>query len=355
MTASDWRLEPLDPSTAPEADLLAVHDLVVALEREALPDVPVPPAEHSLAEYRRAPSFRHRRWWVARHGDYGDTPNPGDYGDVVGWASAVWNDVPDNRSHCEVDVAVAPSARRRGLGSALFAAAVEAASAWDASLLDVYARVGGPGEPFLRGLGAERRQIERRSACLISGLDRPMLERWIRRAGERASAYSLVGWDGPCPEELVSVFCDLMAVMNTAPRDELDRDDDHMTPEQLREHEAAYDAQGYDTWTLCARHDGSGELAAFTTLVLPRRWPEMAYQDDTGVWPKHRDRGLGRWLKAAMALRLMDERPAVTRIETWNAGGNQPMLNINEAMGFAGLENWGAWQVTVDQAAAALG
>jgi GNAT superfamily N-acetyltransferase len=353
MAAADWHIEPVDPTTAPEADLLAVHALVVALEREALPDVPVPPAEQALADSRRKPSFRQRRWWVSRDCDIGDTPNPGQ--DLVGWASAVWNDLPENRNHCEIDVAVAAPVRGRGLGRALFGAVVEAAGTWDASLLDAYARVGGPGEPFLRRIGAERRQIERRSACLTANLDRAMLERWMRRAGERSAAYSLVAWDGPCPDDLLPAVCDLVAVMNTAPRDDLERDDEHITPEQWREREAASEAQGYDTWRLCARHDGSGELAGFTELSFPRRWPEMAYQGDTGVWPKHRERGLGRWIKAAMALRVLDERPAVSRIETWNAGGNQPMLAINEAMGFAGLENWGAWQVPIEQARAALG
>ncbi|MGH9040159.1 MAG: GNAT family N-acetyltransferase [Acidimicrobiia bacterium] len=343
MTAAPWSIDALDPATAPEADLLAVHDLIVALEREALPDVPVPPAAHALPEYRRAPSFRHRRWWVSRRGD-----------EVVGWASATWNDLPENRNHCELDVAVAAPVRHQGLGSALLRAAVEAATAWDAPLLDAYARVGGPGEPFLRRVGAELRQLERRSACLTADLDRGMLEDWVRRAGERASAYSLVTWDGTCPDELLEPFCDLMAVMNTAPRDDLDWDDEHMSPERWREREAAYDAQGYDQWVLCARHEGSGEFAGYTEVMLPRLWPEMAYQGDTGVWPKHRDRGLGRWLKAAMALRLLDERPDVDRIETWNAGGNQPMLAINEAMGFAGLENWGAWQVDAAQVRAAL-
>ncbi len=343
MAAADWPIEPVDPTTAPEADLLAVHALVVALELEALPDVPVAPAEHALAEYRRDPAFRHRRWWVSRQG-----------ADVVGWASAVWNDLPENRNHCEIDVAVAAPVRGRGLGRALFGAVVEAAGAWDASLLDAYARVGGPGEPFLRRIGGERRQIERRSACLTADLDRSMLDRWVRRAGERSAAYSLVAWDGPCPDDLLPAACDLWAVMNTAPLDDLERDDEHITPDRWREREATGEAQGYDTWRMCARHDGSGELAGLTELHFPRRWPEMAYQGDTGVWPKHRERGLGRWLKAVMALRVLDERPAVSRIETWNAGGNQPMLAINEAMGFAGLENWGAWQVPIEQARAAL-
>jgi GNAT superfamily N-acetyltransferase len=233
-------------------------------------------------------------------------------------------------------------------------AVVEWAGSWDATLLDLYARVGGPGEPFLRALGAERRQLERRSVCRTADLDPGMLERWVRRAGERSAAYSLVGWDGRCPDDLLQPFCDLAAVMNTAPLDDLERDNDRMTPDQWRQREAAYEAQVYDHWILCARHDGSGELAGFTELSFPRLWPETAYQGDTGVWPKHRERGLGRWLKAAMALRVLAERSHVTRIETWNAGSNQAMLSINEAMGFAGLENWGAWQVPVEEARTAL-
>ncbi|MGH8993299.1 MAG: GNAT family N-acetyltransferase [Acidimicrobiia bacterium] len=338
-----WRIEALDPASAPEADLLAIHDLINALELEALPDVPVPPAAHAVADFRRSPSFRKRRWWLGGQG-----------AETVGWASATWNDLPENRNHCEVDVLVVPGARRRGLGSALLGAAVDAAAAWDATLLDIYARIGGPGEPFLRKLGAELRQLERRSACLVADLDPPGLEGWVRRAGERAASYSLVGWEGRCPDDLLEPFCDLVAVMNTAPRDDLDWEDQHTSPGEWRDREAAYDAQGYDQWVLCARHEGSGEFAGYTEVVLPRLWPEMAYQGDTGVWPKHRERGLGRWLKAAMALRLMGERPAVERIETWNAGGNQAMLSINEAMGFAALENWGAWQVDVDRVRAAL-
>jgi GNAT superfamily N-acetyltransferase len=342
--ASGWRIDALDPATASEADLAAVYALEVALEREALPDEPVYPFTLALADYRRTPAYRHRRWWVA----YGNG------GELVGRATCSWNDLPENRSHCEAHVEVAAAARRAGLGTALFARAVEAASGWGTTLIDLYARVGGSGEPFLRAFGAERRQVDRRSVCRTAQMDRALLSGWVRRAGERAADYSLVGWDGPCPDEILPAFCELKAVMNTAPLGGLVREDDRVTPEQWREREATWEEQGYDCWTLCARHNPSGELAGLTELLLPRLWPEMAYQEDTGVWPKHRERGVGRWLKGAMALRLLDERPAVARIETWNAGSNQAMLAINEAVGFTGLENWGAWQVPVDRALAAV-
>lgn len=331
-------LEILDPATAPDADLAAVHALDVAVERDALPGEPTTPLEQALSEYRRAPVYRHRRWWVVRDG-----------GEVVGWAACAYDDVPDNRTHALVDVKVLPAWRRRGLGSILLGRAVEAARDWDCSILDFSARAGGPSGAFLRAVGAELRLVERRSVWRLDGADRALLEGWVRRAPERAAGYSLVGWDGRCPDELVAAFADLKAVMNTAPLDDLERDDDVFTPERWRAYEASLTEQGFEPWVLCARHDGSGELAGFTELVFPVRWPEMAWQEDTGVWPKHRNRGLGRWLKAAMALRVLDSRPAVRRIETWNAGSNEAMLGINVAMGFEPLENWGDWQAPVER------
>ncbi len=88
--------------------------------------------------------------------------------------------------------------------------------------------------------------------------------------------------------------------------------------------------------------------------MLPTLWPEVAYQGDTGVYPKHRERGLGRWLKAAMALRLLAERPGVDRIVTENAESNEAMLKINVDMGFRPRQNWGGWQIPRDRARASL-
>jgi GNAT superfamily N-acetyltransferase len=249
---------------------------------------------------------------------------------------------------------VAPEARRASLGTALFTLALGATEEWGCTLLDIEARVGGPGAPFLQRLGAELRLVSRRSACRFEDLDRPMLEAWVRRSRERAAGYSIVTWDGPCPEQLIEAYADIKHVMNTAPLESLEREDDRFTPALCRAGEAARLAQGYEWSTVCARHEGSGELVGYTDVLFPRYWPTMAHQEDTGVWPKHRNRGLGRWIKAAMALRVLDERPAVRRIETWNAGSNEAMLNINVAMGFQPLENWGEWQVSTESARAGL-
>jgi mycothiol synthase len=341
-----WPVQPFDPATASDGDLAGLHALEVALENEALPGEPVAPLGHTVAELRHVYPFLVRKGWVVRHGD---AASP-----IAAYATCSYTDVPENRHHAHVTVEVHPAVRGLGIGSALLARAADAARRWDCTVVDFEARVGGPGEPFLRRIGAERRLVERRSRCRTADIDRAVLDGWLRRAGERAAGYSLIAWDGPCPDEILARFLMLKGVMNTAPLEALDWDDEQITAEQWRVKEAAREARGIESWTICARHDDSDELAGYTEVRLPGTWPEIAWQGDTGVWPKHRDRGLGRWLKARMAVRLLDEHPEVRHIETWNAGSNEAMLSINVAMGFRPLENWGDWQAPTEVVAASL-
>lgn len=333
----------LDLAAATDAALGEIYQLSAVLHAEALPDEPFRPLDLSLLEYRTALPEEVRRWWVA-HRD----------GMLVGHGIATWDDLPDQREHAFLNASVHPLARRSGLGSELIRLGLDAADEWGVKTIDLWARVSGPSDAFLRFLGAELRSVTRRSVVRTADLDVKMLKGWIGRAGERASGYRLVGWDGPCPEEHLEAFVALNGVLDTAPRDEGDDGDFVLTPERLREHEAMWAEQGFERWTLCALHEDSGDLAGFTEMTFHVLRPDLANQEDTGVWPKHRERGLGRWLKATMALRLLEERPEVIRIDTTNAEGNQSMRDINEAMGFRPVENWGAWQAPLVRARRAV-
>ncbi|MBI3460811.1 hypothetical protein HY009_07770, partial [Candidatus Acetothermia bacterium] len=71
--------------------------------------------------------------------------------------------------------------------------------------------------------------------------------------------------------------------------------------------------------------------------------------------PKYRNKGLGRWLKAAMLEKVLRERPQVKRLRTGNANSNGPMLKINHELGFKPYKSWIDWQVELDKALAYLG
>jgi hypothetical protein len=118
----------------------------------------------------------------------------------------------------------------------------------------------------------------------------------------------------------------------------------------LRDREEAVAVRNIELSTLVAVHKPTGEMVAHTDVWLPQLWPQKAYQNDTGVNPAHREKGLGRWLKAQMILNLMAERPRIERISTWNAGSNDAMLGINYAMGFRTVTEFGEHQVRADVA-----
>ena len=177
---------------------------------------------------------------------------------------------------------------------------------------------------------------------------------WVKRAPERASDYEVVSWEGPVSDENLSAYIDVLEVMNTAPREDFEEEDWHWTPEQLREWESSSIERGVEWWVKVARHRPSGRFVGVTNIFFPPHRPYLASQGDTGVNPEHRNKGLGRWLKADMFLKLVEQKPGVDRIDTDNADSNEPMLAINTEMGFRPLLTSSIWQVPLEKAEAAL-
>ncbi|HZN13433.1 MAG TPA: GNAT family N-acetyltransferase [Acidimicrobiales bacterium] len=338
-------IEPFDAATASDDELRDYYVLDVALEHEVEPDDPTPPFERAALDYREPPSWTSHRRWVARD----------ERGGIVGRARLDLKYLESNRHIAEFDIGVHTEHRRHGIATQLLRPLVEAAAADGRSILESWTSVDTPGDAFAASLGQDTRYVERRSRLEIGGLDRTMLEDWTVRAKERAADYSLIGFDVVCPDDLLDRYLAAIDVMNTAPREDLEMEDDHETPERLREREARAIKRGDVGWSLLARHDPTGHIAGFTEIEWVSYATDLAWQGGTAVDPGHRDKGLGRWLKAAMLLRLLDERPNIRRIDTWNAGTNEPMLAINIALGFAPVKYYNARQFPTAELAARLG
>jgi GNAT superfamily N-acetyltransferase len=69
----------------------------------------------------------------------------------------------------------------------------------------------------------------------------------------------------------------------------------------------------------------------------------------TGVFPQYRNKGLGRWLKAAMLDKVIKERPQVKYVRTGNADSNAAMLKINTELGFKPYMATALWQVEMEK------
>src|SRR5215212_251669 len=320
-------IEELDPALVDDATFAELAELTTIEQHDLAPDDPPVTVAEETDDLRVLPAFEEVHLWVARDPD----------GRLLGRATLWIEHREENQHFAELWLVVRPEARRRGLGRRLLEVAVERAREKGRTTLMGMPVVGSEGAAAARALGAEVALVNRISRLRTVELDRSLLEGWVARAPERAAGYSLVAFEDPTPEDLLEQFASLMAVMNTAPRGDMDMEDEIYTPEVIREFEASMGRKGTSLWTLAARHDATGDLAGYTTLFFPKHRPWQAQQGDTGVDPAHRNKGLGRWLKAVNLLRLLDERPEVQVIDTGNASTNEPMLNINVALGFRPL------------------
>jgi GNAT superfamily N-acetyltransferase len=335
-----------DPKQDSDDEIAERVRLVDLLQKEILPDDPPASVEQAIAATRARPE-RHRRYQFKVRDDAGN---------LVGLAgTAIDPDNDDNPDVLWTGISIHPDARRNGIGSRLLAELVEIARKEGRTRLvghTAEGRIGGT--EFAEATGAASKQAQHLNHLPIADVDRPMLERWVADAATRAADYQLIGWDGPVPDEYMEKWLDLVVVMNTAPLDDLEINDFTITAEEVREDDAVRAAAGIEYWVLVARHKGTGEWAGFHDVSWSPHERPYVYVDSTGVRPTHRGHALGKWLKAAMTLRILDERPGVTNIRTGNADSNDAMLGINKLMGYRPLIGQTTWELPIEAAAAWL-
>jgi GNAT superfamily N-acetyltransferase len=326
------RIEYLDTRSAPEQSLRALHELYLVRDEELLPGDPPVPLEQRIVDWRYLLDREAVPRWALWKGP-----------DVVA-TSGMYFDLEQNLENVFGWVYVHPLHRGAGHGREIAVPMFDAAEENNRSRFAFTLSEGRPEEALTRRAGMKSAYREQVSRLLFQEVDWDLMESWVARAAERASDYELVFLPSPIDDRYLESFCDLMFIMNTAPLEAFEEEDEVMTPEMWRDLETKMELRGRQVLTYVARHKPTGEFAGFTNVAYHRLQPDLVEQWDTGVDPKHRDKGLGRWVKAAMALKLRHEYPQVRRIDTENAGSNAPMLNINIEMGFTPILVQNVWQ-----------
>ncbi len=344
MSTTTLSVHRVDIRNADEREYRGLHEFQSRLELERTPEDPPTAYEQRVGWWRNTPpKFEHYSWviWEA------------DGSRVIADAGATIFRSEQNQHVLDFGIGVLPECRRRGLARQLLRAVVEFAESQQRRLLIAWTVDSVPaGEAFLLRLGAERGLEQHTNQLVIADVDTGLLDQWIERAQERAGDFELGFWTGPYPEAELPAIARLTDVMNSAPRGSLDVEDHKITPEMLREWEATMQQMGDERWSVYARERSSGALAGFSEVFWSPHRPTLLWQAATGVEPGFRNRGLGRWLKAAMLKRVLAERPGVQYIRTGNADSNAPMLHINHALGFKPFQANIVWQLDTARARA---
>jgi mycothiol synthase len=334
-------LEPVrfDPASLDDADLGALNDHLNRIRVERDPDFPPRSLDETRAVFTAMPDFVIPAAWWIREGD----------GRVVAAGFAEALELENNRHVVEVEIGVDADHRRRGLGRALLRATAARATEIDRRLLigDTDSSIPA-GDAFARAVGAESGLETLTNQVLLSELDLDLLRAWRERGEATATDFELAWYDGPYPEAAVGTMVEIVGVMNDQPRGDLDVGDIEFTAHDLRQMEQAMAARQIERWSVVAIHRPSGRAAGYSEVYWNPTIPHLVQQGDTGVLPEFRGHRLGKWMKAAMAERILRDRPGATCIRTGNAGSNAPMLAINHAMGFREYRRHTIWQIAAD-------
>jgi GNAT superfamily N-acetyltransferase len=269
-------------------------------------------------------------------------------GRVVGVGGS---DLPllENRSTALVAVCVHPSYRRRGVGTALLTRAEEIAR--QAGRAQLLAEVAWPYDAGPAGRGAANVEFAHVHGFRLGlgnvqrVLDLPVpterLDALTAQAAAKHEGYTFRQVTGPAPDDLALPLGELRAAVETeAPTGDIERERGTVDLAAIREDEAELAAMGRSRYaTVAVAPDGS--VAGYTDYVVPEHDRPWVYQWGTLVWKEHRGHALGLALKARNTAWVQQEHPDRTGVRTWNAEVNEPMIAVNEAMGFRPVERMG--------------
>ncbi|MFN8484600.1 MAG: GNAT family N-acetyltransferase [Anaerolineae bacterium] len=336
---------PFDPTTATDADWVALNAFENGMAAEMWPDDPPIAVERTITGRTLHSAWIHHSVWLAWSDDRREVCGLG--------GVSVW-DVQHNRHIARVELNVLPAYRRQGIGSRLLGLIADAAAAAGRTMLLGYTESNLPdGNAFAEALGAKAGIPNSTNQLDMRDLDPALMQRWTERAQARAADFRLGFWERAYPDEAMEGMLRMLGAMNDAPRDE-DYEEETWAAEDIREWERILQAEGTIRWTAYAQEAATGAYAGYSEIFWRADRPTIAHQGDTAVLPAYRNRGLGRWLKAAMIERIRAERPEVRFIRTGNADSNQPMLNINYEMGFRPYRSWTTYMLDVSQALAKI-
>jgi GNAT superfamily N-acetyltransferase len=302
-------------------------------------DLPTDPPAYTIGRWLHGPAFWPGRVYYVLDG-----------ASVVGVLEARYPIGPDNGDR--IDAEVDAQDDRPDVENALVGTLIEMARELGRDVVGIEALRGSGFSASIERRGGKLAAVEEWNVIRLASAPVDDIRGWA--AAPAPDGYSLITWSGRTPDEWMADQVVLLETMNTAPRDDLSMEDIVWNEDRVRQGDQSMVDRGIDLWTACARHDESGRLVAFTALEVGGGRDEIAGQNDTAVVPAHRGHGLGRWIKAANLVRVLDERPNTIAVETWNSTTNAHMIAVNRELGAQCEAHWEEWEIDREKLAATV-
>jgi GNAT superfamily N-acetyltransferase len=271
-------------------------------------------------------------------------------GAELGVAGFYRMDLPDleNLNRAFSGPVVHPAARRRGIGGELLRHEGARVAANGRDMLSGMAITGSAGQAFALAVGATLEIEEVRRVQYLTKIPAGTVASLRAEATRAAAGYSLVNWTGDYPEEHLGPLAKVINAFEDAPRG-AGVEAEVWDAARLRERTGAMVRAGFmRAHSVAAVHDATGEMAAFSEVVVDPEAPEWGFQQLTAVIRSHRGHRLGLLVKTAMLELLAQVEPQIERIMTGNAAANKHMIAVNEQLGYELVEpGWLFYEIPV--------
>jgi GNAT superfamily N-acetyltransferase len=314
------------------------YEVIVASKGHERPWNEPPSLAETLVEWRHEDAAERMELWGVDDGD-----------ELVG-VGTIWFPMADNTSMAWFDAQVDPSRRGRGAGSALVEGLLQRARDEGRTTLVIDLLVPPESDDHAYRRFAERHGFHLSNTEIIRHLELPVAEVLLDRHAEQSRPkwegdYRLETHVGGVPEQLQPSLC---AVMNQlavdAPTGDIEFEEESLTPARYEEYLELFRQQGRVRVTTVAVHEPTGDVVAYSDLMLPSGAPAVAWQWGTLVHRDHRGRRLGMAVKVENLRRLQSDHPERRRVVTGNDDTNSWMVSINEDLGFRVVELCPAYQ-----------
>jgi GNAT superfamily N-acetyltransferase len=256
----------------------------------------------------------------------------------------------ENQHSASLDVRVQAEHRRHGVGSALVAEVERTMRGDGRSVLNGIFEVptamldADLAGTFARRMGFVITQIGNRRHLTLP-LDpgrRARLETEVRPA---RAGYHTFTFMAPWPAKYLADQCELYRRMSTdAPSGDEGHEEEIWDEARVEEFDHVLVESDMKKLVAVTEHIESGRLVAFSEVVLPRDHPQEGWQWATLVLREHRGHRLGLAVKLANLDALASHFPDVEVISTGNAQQNEPMIAVNDMLGFEVVATGTFWQ-----------